>query len=262
MPCWENGDKEEQGLITIKRILLVMLLHLFLFAGPAPAKENINIAVAANFITAFKEIAWSFEAKTGISVEATYSSTGQIYAQIMSGAPYDLFLSADQEKPELLHRAGRADIPFVYATGQVVLWTTRHDLCGAGNWREVLAKPGLKKIAVANPKTAPYGAAATDPLRKAGILEHVQGKLVYAQTIAQTFQYAATGSVDAGFCALSSTLSEEGRKGCFFSVDEAPPIVQSACLLKRTTRKKATEEFIRFLSSPEADSVKKKYGYR
>jgi len=248
--------------MTMKRILLVMLLHLFLFAGPAPAKENINIAVAANFITAFQEIVRSFEAKTGISVEATYSSTGQIYAQIMSGAPYDLFLSADQEKPELLHRAGRADVPFVYATGRVVLWTIRKDLCSAGDWQEALVKPGLKKIAIANPKTAPYGAAAMEALKKTGILENVEEKLVYAQNIAQAFQYAATGSVDAGFCALSSTLSEEGRKGCFFPVLEAPPIVQSACLLKRTTRKKATEEFIRFLSSPEADIVKKKYGYR
>jgi molybdate transport system substrate-binding protein len=248
--------------MTMKRILLVMLLYLFFFAGPALAKEKITVAVAANFVTAFQEIARKFEEKTGISVEATYASTGQLYAQIMSGAPYDLFLSADQEKPDLLHQAGRAEVPFVYATGRVVLWTIRKDRCNAGNWRDVLAKPGLKKIAVANPKTAPYGAAAMEALKKAGILENVQEKLVYAQNIAQAFQYAATGSVDAGFCALSSTLSEEGRKGCLFSVEEAPPIVQSACLLNRTTRQKAAGEFVRFLSSDEADAVKKKYGYR
>jgi len=248
--------------MTMKRIFLVTLLSMLLLAGPALAKEKINVAVAANFVTAFQEIARSFEAKTGISVEATYASTGQLYAQIMSGAPYDLFLSADQEKPVLLHRAGQADVPFVYATGHVVLWTIRKDQCGAVNWRDVLTKPGLKKIAVANPKTAPYGAAAMEALKKAGILENVQEKLVYAQNIAQAFQYAATGSVDAGFCALSSTLSEEGRKGCLLAVDEAPPIVQSACLLKRTTHQKAAGEFIRFLSSDEANAVKKKYGYR
>jgi molybdate transport system substrate-binding protein len=248
--------------MTMKRIFLVTLLSMLLLAGPALAKEKINVAVAANFVTAFQEIARSFEAKTGISVEATYASTGQLYAQIMSGAPYDLFLSADQEKPDLLHRAGQADVPFIYATGHVVLWTIRKDLCGSKNWREVMASPTLKKIAVANPKTAPYGAASMTALKNTNILENIRERLVFAQNIAQAFQYAATGSVDAGFCALSSTLSEEGRKGCLFSVDEAPPIVQSACLLKRTTRQKAAGEFIRFLSSDEADAVKKKYGYR
>jgi molybdate transport system substrate-binding protein len=248
--------------MTMKRIFLVTLLSMLLLAGPALAKEKINVAVAANFVTAFQEIARSFEAKTGISVEATYASTGQLYAQIMSGAPYDLFLSADQEKPDLLHRAGQADVPFIYATGHVVLWTIRKDLCGSKNWREVMASPTLKKIAVANPKTAPYGAASMTALKNTNILENIRERLVFAQNIAQAFQYAATGSVDAGFCALSSTLSEEGRKGCLFSVDEAPPIVQSACLLNRTTRQKAAGEFIRFLSSDEADAVKKKYGYR
>jgi molybdate transport system substrate-binding protein len=247
---------------TMRQTFLITLLSLFLFTGPAFAKEKINVAVAANFITAFQEIAQLFEARTGIHAEATFASTGQLYAQIMSGAPYDLFFSADEEKPALLHREGRADTPFVYATGRVVLWTIRKDLCGVRNWREVMAAPGLKKIAVANPKTAPYGAAAIEALKKTGILERVQGRLVFAQNIAQAFQYAATGSVDAGFCALSSSLSEEGRKGCFFSVDEAPPIIQSGCLLKRTTRKNAAGEFVRFLSSPEAIAVKKKYGYR
>jgi molybdate transport system substrate-binding protein len=246
----------------MRRIVLITLLALFLFAGPVFAKEKINVAVAANFITAFQEIAQLFEARTGIPVEATYASTGQLYAQIMSGAPYDLFLSADEEKPELLHRAGRADAPFVYAAGRVVLWTIRKNFCEARNWREIMAASSLNKIAVANPKTAPYGAAATEALKKTGILERIQAKLVFAQNIAQAFQYAATGSVDAGFCALSSSLSEEGRKGCFFFVDEAPPIVQSGCLLKRTMRHKAAGEFIRFLSSPEAIAVKKKYGYR
>jgi molybdate transport system substrate-binding protein len=253
-----NGDGE----MTMKRILWIALLCTVLLAGPALAKEKINVAVAANFITAFQEIALSFEAKTGISVEATYSSTGQLYAQIVNGAPYDLFLSADEERPTLLNREGRADAPFVYATGLVALWTIRKDLCGSKNWREVMASPTLKKIAVANPKTAPYGAASMTALKNTNILENVQDRLVFAQNIAQAFQYAATGSVDVGFIALSSTLSEEGRQGCFFSVDEAPPIVQSACLLKRTTRQKAAGEFIRFLSSDEANAVKKKYGYR
>jgi len=246
----------------MKRNLLMVVLVFFLFISPASAQDKLHVAVAANFISTFQELTQLFEKQSGIKVEATYASTGQLYTQIVNGAPYDLFLSADREKPDLLHQAGRADIPFIYASGQVVLWTNRKDLCPLKNWREVMTVPGLQKIAVANPKTAPYGAAAMEALKKTGVLENVQGKLVYAQNIAQAFQYAATGSVDAGFCALSATTSAEGRKGCFFSIDEAPPIVQGACLLKRTVHREAAERFARFLASPEAQAVKKKYGYR
>lgn len=246
----------------MKRNLFTVLLVFFLFISPVSAQDKLHVAVAANFISTFQELTQLFEKQTGIPVEATYASTGQLYTQIVNGAPYDLFLSADREKPDLLHQAGRADVPFVYASGQAVLWTNRKDLCSLKNWREVMAIPGLNKIAVANPKTAPYGAAAMEALKKTGVLENVQGKLVYAQNIAQAFQYAATGSVDAGFCALSAALSAEGRKGCFFSIDEAPPIVQGACLLKRTTHNEAAGKFAKFLVSPEAVAIKKKYGYK
>ncbi|MEI7638060.1 MAG: molybdate ABC transporter substrate-binding protein [Syntrophus sp. (in: bacteria)] len=246
----------------MKRHLLIAVLVFFIFISPASAQDKLHVAVAANFISTFQELIQLFEKQTGIPVEATYASTGQLYTQIVNGAPYDLFLSADREKPDLLHQAGRADAPFVYASGHAVLWTNRKDLCPLKNWREVMAVPGLKNIAIANPKTAPYGAAAMEALKKTGVLENVQGKLVYAQNIAQAFQYAATGSVDAGFCALSATLSAEGRKGCFFPVDEAPPIVQGACLLKRTAHRVAAEKFVRFLASPEAGAIKKKYGYK
>ena len=241
---------------------LIIALAFSIFISPASAQDKLHVAVAANFIFTFQELTKLFEKQTGIPVEATYASTGQLYTQIVNGAPYDLFLSADREKPDLLHQAGRADVPFVYATGQVVLWTNRKDLCPLKNWREVMAVPGLKKIAIANPKTAPYGAAAMEALKKTGVLAFVQEKLVYAQNLPQAFQYAVTGSVDAGFCALSAALSAEGRKGCFFSIAEAPSIVQGACLLKRTAHREAAEKFVRFLASPEAQAVKKKYGYR
>jgi molybdate transport system substrate-binding protein len=246
----------------LKRNLLMVALVFFLSISPASAQNKLHIAVAANFISPLKELIPSFEKQTGIRVEATYASTGQLYTQILNGAPYDLFLSADQEKPDLLWQAGQSEAPFVYATGQVILWTNRKDLCQVKNWREVVAVPGLKNFAIANPKTAPYGAAAMEALKKTGILENIQGRLVYAQNIAQAFQYAATGSVDVGFCALSATLSAEGKKGCFFPIDEAPLIVQGACLLKRTAHREAAGKFARFLASPEAVAVKKKFGYK
>ena len=117
-------------------------------------------------------------------------------------------------------------------------------------------------MAIASPKAAPYGAAAQVALEKAGLWESLRDKLVYAQNIAQVFQYATAGGVDAGFCAQSSVLSEEGQKGCTYVVDEAPPIVQSACLLKRTADKNGPRTLGRFLNSPEALAIKKKYGYQ
>ncbi len=245
----------------MKRLIVTLLLSLF-FIAPAGAQEKLHVAVAANFISPFQELIPSFQKQTGIGVEATYASTGQLYTQIVHGAPYDLFLAADQERPELLHREGRAEAPFVYATGQVVFWTSQPDLCSARDWREVMAAPGLQKVAVANPKTAPYGAAAMAAMKQAGVADKVAGKIVFAQNIAQAFQYATTGSVSGGFCALSATLTAEGKKGRHFQIAEAPPIVQSACLLKRTAKRPAAEKFAAFLASPEAGIIKKKYGYK
>ncbi len=245
----------------MKRLVGALLLSLLCIA-PAGAEEKLQAAVAANFISPFQELTQSFKSETGIAVEATYSSTGQLYTQIIHGAPYDVFLAADQERPELLNKEGRAETPFVYATGQVVFWTRDPELCRLRSWREVMAAPGLQKVAVANPKTAPYGAAAMAAMKQAGMADKIAGRIVFAQNIAQAFQYAATGSVTGGFCALSATLTKEGKQGCHFLIAEAPPIVQSACLLKKTPRRPAAEKFIRFLASPGAVAIKKKYGYK
>lgn len=246
----------------MKRSFSFAFLLLLFFVYPALAQEKITVAVASNFISPFKEIISLYETRTGVHIDATYSSTGQLYAQIANGAPYDFFLSADTETPDKLNKSGLAEIPFIYATGSVVLWSGQKELCKNSDWQKVVAAAGSKKIAIANPKTAPYGAAAMEAIKKMGLTETIQGKLVFAQNVAQSFQYASTGSVDAGFCALSSALSDEGQKGCYLTIEEAPSIVQSACLLKRTPYKKAVEEFAKFLLSPAVETIKKKYGYR
>ncbi len=251
--------------IVVAFILIVLVSSVFAFAeGPAPASagEKISAAVAANFIAAFKEIAADFETKTKIKVEGTFSSTGNLYSQITNGAPYDLFLSADEERPAKLNKDGVAEAPFIYAKGQAVLWSANKDFCKAKTWQEALKSADVKKISIANTQTAPYGAAAKKALEKVSLWDSLQPKLVNAQDIAQSFQYASTSAVDAGFCAMSATVSAEGKKGCFFVINEAPEIIQSACLLKRTTNRAAVEKFVEFLSSPAAKEIKIKYGYR
>jgi len=248
-------------MIKSYRIIIAFILIILLNSIPGFAEERISVAVAANFISAFKDMAADFEAKTKIKVEGTFASTGNLYSQITNGAPYDLFLSADEERPAKLNKDGTSDAPFIYAKGQAVLWSANKDFCKAKTWQDALKNEQVKKISIANTQTAPYGAAAKKGLEKAGIWDTLQSRLVNAQDIAQSFQYASTSAVDAGFCAMSATVSAEGKKGCFYVLNEAPEIIQSACILKRTTNRAAVEKFTDYLSSPAAKEIKVKYGY-
>jgi len=252
-----NGTSTLSRLILgICAVVLVVLTPTFCLAA-----DGLKAAVAANFMVPFKEIAAAFEEETKIKVEATYSSTGSLYGQIINGAPYDVFLSADEETPRSLFEKGLGEKPLLYATGRVVLWGGGKAFCGAKDWKEALRRPSVRKIALANPVTAPYGAAAEAALKKSGLWAEMSERIVIAQNVGQSFQYAVTGGTDGSFCALSATLSEPGAKGCHYLIDEAPPIRQAACLLNRTTRKNDATRLILFLDSPRASEIKKRYGY-
>jgi len=247
-----------------QRAWICLFVSLVILVSPlaVEAQEKIRAAVAANYIGVFQEISPAFEKKTGMKVEATFASTGSLYAQIVNGAPYDLFLSADEERPALLFKDGIGEKPFVYAEGQCVLWSPRKGFCRAKDWREAIKDERAKKIALANPETAPYGAAARAALRKAALWEPLQKKWITAQDIAQAFQYASTEATDAGFCALSSVLSDKGKEGCYYPLPEAPAIVQAACVLKRAGQRESVKQFAAFLISSEAEAIKVKAGYR
>jgi molybdate transport system substrate-binding protein len=259
-PC-HRSTKRSYGLHAFIG-LFILLATLLWWPTPGTAAEGLRIAVAANFLQATKELTQDFERETGIKVEATFASSGSLYAQIANGAPYDLFLSADEVRPAKLHEEGRAEKPFIYAKGRVVLWSARKTFCQAGQWQQALGNPGIKKIAIANPETAPYGAAAREALKKAALWDSGQEKRVIAQDIAQTFQYVSTEAVDSAFCAFSSVVSEQGKKGCHYEIPEAPEIIQSACVLRQTKNRTAAERFAAFLISAPAAAVKAKYGYR
>ncbi|MHB8136967.1 MAG: molybdate ABC transporter substrate-binding protein [Smithellaceae bacterium] len=244
-----------------KRLAVAFILIILMNPFSVTAQEKISVAVASNFISAFKEIAMDFEEKTGVKVEATFSSTGNLYSQIKNGAPYDVFLSADEQRPDLLQKEGWTQGTFIYARGQVILWSADPDFCKAVKWQDALKKDKIKKIAIANPLTAPYGAAAKAALQKAGLWDKLQSKTVNAQDIAQTFQYASTSAVEAGFCAFSATLTPQGKEGCFFNIQEAPDIVQAACVAKNAKNKISAELFSAYLLCDHAAKIKRKYGY-
>jgi molybdate transport system substrate-binding protein len=249
------------ALVAGSTTFIIWLCIVLLSPSLLLAKQELTAGVAANFILPFEDLSRVFEQKTGIRVRATFTSTGNLYSQIKNGAPYDLFLSADERHPHMLQQEGLAEEPFIYARGKLILWTAKETLCKFTQWQEMLLDPLVTKIAIANPETAPYGAAAVEALKRTGCWETIKPRLVFAQNIAQVFQYAQTESADAGFCALSSAYSEQARKGCYVVIPEAPEVVQSACILKRTKQKEAVLAFAEFLSSAEAKAVNRRYGY-
>lgn len=183
---------------------IIPLLFVFLFfsltAPPfaAPADRKLTAAVVAGFMSPFQEIAAAFEKETGISIDVSFTSGGRIYAQIENGAPYDIFLSADVERPALLYGKSLCEKPFVYAEGEVILWSADRRFCTSAGWQEALKRKEIQKIAIPNPQTAVHGTHAKKALEEAGLWKDLAPKLVVAQDIAQVFQYATIGAVKYG----------------------------------------------------------------
>jgi molybdate transport system substrate-binding protein len=234
-------------------------------ALPARA-EPLTVAVAANVQYAFDDLRAAFGKQTGILIKPLYASSGKITAQIQNGAPFDLFVSADMEYPEALHRAGWAvSAPKVYAYGVLVLWSMKDIDLPKG--LALLADNSIRKVALPNPQVAPYGREALRALQSAKLAEIVVPKLVYGESIGQASQYIYSGSVDAGFTAKSVVLSPEMQgKGKWVEVDPKlyTPIAQGAVMLKHgyATHPKETQLFFDFLFSDPARAIFTRYGYR
>ncbi len=251
-----------RGDSPVKKTLLFLATFLLFVGSNAGAAESLVVAVAANFALPMEEIGREFKEAKGITLQTTISSTGKLFAQIKNWAPYDLFLAADTARPELLFAEGLAGEPIVYAKGQAVLWSKNIELCTRKNWQDVLLDNKLKKIGIANPKTAPYGSVVKKALQQAGLWDKVAGKLVYAGNVGQSFQYAAMGTVAVSFTAASFTVSDQGQKGCFWPIPEADTVVQKACIISRSAKQDMAGEFLTFLQSPQVQKILNKYGYR
>ena len=244
----------------ISRILLAACIFLAVISATSSNAEELTVAVAANFTGPMKKISKLFTEKTGIEILPSYGSTGKLYALIDNGAPFDVFLAADQKRPELLYQQHLVSKPVIYAKGQAVLWTSRLDTCKAHTWKKALRLPQFKRISIANPKLAPYGAAAMAAITP-GIKAELTARLVYGENVSQSFQYAQKAT-DAGFTALSFALSSSGKQGCYWLITEAPLVKQSACIIQNTRHKKAARTFLSFLLSDQSKPVMKELGYK
>lgn len=233
-----------------------------LFASVTHADE-LSIAVAANFTDATRDIITLFEKASGHRVKVSYGSTGKLYAQIENGAPFEVFLAADRERPQKAEAEGLAVIGsrFTYAMGKLALWTpSANAFSDAVAW---LQSGNFQRLAMANPKTAPYGLAAQQVMQHLNIWDQLQSKVVRGDSIAQTFQFTATGNVDAGFIALSQVKAWKDNSGTLWHIPQNyyAPIAQQAVLLKTAADKPAASAFMEFLKSAEARAVIIGYGY-
>lgn len=237
---------------------LVVASFLLFVTALANAAE-VKVAVAANFTAAMKEIAAAFAAATDHTALVSYGSTGKLYAQIQNGAPFDLFLAADQKRPRLLHEQGVADAPFTYAIGKLVLWSSDPALVDRDG--TVLESGGFERLAIANPKTAPYGAGAMQVMTALGVLNRLEAKLVRGDNIAQTYQFVSTGNAQLGFVALSQVALAEGGSRWIPPQSLYDPIRQDAVLLANGRDNAAAQAFLEFLRGPVARDITLKYGY-
>jgi molybdate transport system substrate-binding protein len=247
--------------------LLIVFILIFGFSLPVQAGGNILIAAASNLRFAMHEICRDFqEANSSIQTKVSYGSSGNFFAQIKQGAPFDIFFSADETYPELLEKDGLTakGTQKVYAVGKIVLWVSNESKVDFDKGMQVVTFPAVKKLAIANPRHAPYGRAAEESLRYYGLWERVKGKLIYGENISQTAQFVHTGAADAGIIALSLAISpkmlHEGRY--WIIPDEShSDIEQIYVVLKKGKGKKNIRKFLDFIHGEKGGKILSRYGF-
>jgi molybdate transport system substrate-binding protein len=229
-------------------------------ASPAQAADP-QVAVAANFTEPAKEIAAAFKAQTGHGVVLVFGSSGQFYTQITQGAPFEVFLSADGERPRKAEQDGLA-VPgtrFTYAVGRLVLYSKTPGL--VDDRGAVLASGRFEKLSIADPTAAPYGLAAIQTMKTLGLYDQLKPKIVQGASIAQAYQYVATGAAELGFVALSQVVNERGGSRWLVPEADHAPIDQQAVLLFAGAKDPTARAFLAFLKSPAAIAIIRRYGY-
>lgn len=255
-----------QLLLRQRLMMIVMAMtaaSISVGSGSALADE-VTVAVASNFAAPMKVIAAAFERDTGHQAKLSFGGTGQFYAQIKHGAPFDVLLAADAKTPAKLEDEGMAvtGTRFTYAIGKLVLWSKTPDLVDANG--DVLRTGLFNKIAVANPKLAPYGAAATEVIAKLGLTQTLRAKTVEGANIGQTFQFVSSGNAELGFVALSQVFADgrlkEGSAWVVPSKDYTP-IKQDAVLLRRGQQNLAAKALLQYMQGENAKVMIESFGY-
>jgi len=253
-----NGAKTFDFMSIFRSLSLCVLLLCPTFGSA----QSANIAVASNFLSSAHVLKQQFERDYPHTLRIISGSTGKLYAQIIHGAPFDIFLAANSTEPERLEKEQRIVVGsrFTYAEGILVLLC--HDKLQQVDHKTLHSKKDYR-LSIANPALAPYGYAASQVIEKLG-LRLKQSQVVYAENVSQALMYVATGNVDYGFVAASQIMDKYSRSKCIWNVpaDWYTPLVQQAVLLKRAAQNKAAYEFLNFLKSNQAKQIIHNLGYR
>jgi molybdate transport system substrate-binding protein len=225
--------------------------------------EQVLVAVATNFVPPFREIAVEFEKTTGHTLQVAAGSSGNFYSQIKNGAPFDVFFSGDMERPRLLEDEGLGvkDSRFTYAIGRLVLWSPNADLIKG---EETLQAKQYKRLAMANPKTAPYGVAAMQAMQRLELWDSVQPHIVMGESLGQTMGFIESGNAQLGFVALSQVIDPRIKgQGSRWDVPAHlhGPIKQDVVLLTKGKDNQAATVLLKFIQSPQAKAIIERYGY-
>ena len=249
------------------RVFVILVLMLSLLT-PVLIAEDVRVAAAADLNYAMKDLAASFEQKSGNKVELSFGASGNFYSQIQNGAPFDLFFSADLDYAKKLAEAGKIESASVriYAIGHLVLWVPNSAKLDPEKLKmDLLLDPSVQRIAIANPQHAPYGRAAMAALEHFGLKDKVATKLVMGENISQAAQFVQSGNTQAGLIALSLAMSpamKNAGKYWELPLDAYPEIQQGVGILSSSKHKQAAQAFIDYISSPEGTAVLEQYGFR
>lgn len=248
----------------MNRILIVIFLVL---CGVSQASaEEITIAAASDLNFAFKELVAEYEKTTGNHVKLSLGSSGNFYAQIQNGAPFDLYFSADIGYPQKLEEAGLT-VPgslYRYAMGRIVIWTGNESKLNVAKGFDTLREPAIKKIAIANPKHAPYGRAAVAAMEYAKVYEQVKDKLVMGENISQAAQFIESGACDIGVIALSLAMAPAMKtRGTYWEIpaEAHPSLEQGAVILKSSKQQDSAKQFLAFIKGAQGQEIMTRYGF-
>lgn len=247
------------------RIFLLSLIGFFYASVTMAAAEEVRVAVASNFLGTMNEIITNFQADTGHIVVVSAGSSGKLYAQIKNGAPFDVFFSADGKRTQLLEEEGLAvkGSRFVYSVGRLTLWSADPRVV-YGDAHRVLSEGHFVHLAMANPKTAPYGMAAEQTLRKLGLWERLKDRIVQGENIGQTFQFVFSKNAQLGFVALSQVLDPKiNGSGSRWDVPTTfhDPLTQEAVLLMTGENHGAAKAFLAYVQEDKSRAIIERFGY-
>jgi molybdate transport system substrate-binding protein len=249
----------------LMRRMLLTVVSVLLTCRFASA-QGLAVAAASDLQTALPEIVAKFEKDTGQRVTLTFGSSGNFFAQMQNGAPFDVFLSADIDYPRQLERSGHAERGslYEYATGRLVLWTRNDSGIDVRRGLAVVADPRVRRVAIANPEHAPYGRAAVAALRHERLYDGARSKLIMGENVSQAAQFAQSGSTDVGLVALSLALSPTLKStGTYLEIPTSyhPPIEQAAVVLASSQQKALARQFIDYLKKPDTVQILKSDGF-